>query len=242
MICTKGVRLMFPADMQVADWLQWFVEDSDTSEARLWFHLPDGRRCATDGKMAVITGDPSPNDAAPGVLTGRHQTVPTKVMEILAQPPQKSITLPWSEAVALFGPCEHMTTTTCPQCKGKKKMPHRCGCGLCEADEEDCDFCDGTGIAEEYPEIKTVRVWGTLFDPNRAAYILAHAPACDEVTLALCKNAVSSGEVLRFTTARWEAVLVPLLSIDKMKEYPEVMKYYTTRLDAKARGQAEGRR
>lgn len=202
---------MFSADTQCAFWLQWFTMDSETHPANRWFLLADGRKCATNGNTAVVTRDDT--DQVPGTHEGnRLETMGAAVTKMLAAPAEKSISLPHADAVRMLGPCEHITAATCTNCKGKKTVYHICSCNLCEAETEDCDLCNGTGVMDTFPEIRYVTLWNRPFDANKIAYILDHAPETIAVDLELVKTREggSADYVIRISTARWQAVLVQL--------------------------------
>lgn len=221
---------MFAADTQVAFWMQWFTMDSDTHPANRWFLLKDGRKCASNGSMAVVSSDET--DQIPGTHEGNRLTsMGDAVTKMLAAPHEKHASMPHAEAVKLFGECAYMSLTTCTRCKGKKLVPHVCGCDLCEADVEDCYLCNGDGLMEEFPEIRYVTLWSRPFDANKVAYILAHAPATIAVDMELIvKPRTDQGKfeyLLRITTARWQAVLVELTpQSDRGQDSPELMGAY----------------
>jgi len=212
---------MFPADLKVDFWLQWFVSDSDTAWNNRWHLLPDGRKFATDTKTAVATSDET--NQMPGTLDEKRKTYPALIADLLIAPAKFSVKVPHEQAVKMFGPCDHMKLTTCPRCNGKKQVPHHCGCDLCEAETEKCDFCDGTGTAEEYPEKRHVAAFDRPFDPNQIAYLIAHAPACELYTIELVQRG-KDNYVLRVTTDCWQAVIAELSeNALRQHECPEVI-------------------
>ena len=220
---------MFSADTQCAWWLQWFTMDSDTHAANRWFLLADGRKCATNGSIAVVTKDES--DQVPGPVTEdrigmRIKSMGEVVTKMLAMPAEKRISLPHADAVRMFGPCEHITTATCATCNGKKQVPHYCSCDLCDAETEDCDRCNAEGFMDTFPEIRYATLWNRAFDANKIAYILAHAPETIAVDIELVKVKDGTGAdyVVRISTARWQAVLVQMEErIKREHDCPELI-------------------
>ena len=197
---------MFEADMKCTDWLRWFVRDDRDGDAGSVFTLANGWRGATDGKLAVVTSEPGSGGKSPRVA---------KYIEAwLSEPVEVKRQLPYAEAKALFGECQHPEVETCDECHGKKMRPHYCGCDLCEADEEECLACDSTGNEIEKPDERPVLVFGSPVDANLAAYIFAHAPAAETCGFAW------HGSNLRITTERWTAFVAKM---DDSLAGPEVM-------------------
>lgn len=210
---------MFPADMKCVDWLSWFVADSEGDTGK-WFLLPSGERAATDGKLAVVTNEPTESEPGVSEKLAKRGVV---IANILAQLSTHSITLPYPDAVAMFGECQHIFASQCPACKGTGNVPHYCGCDLCEADEEECG-CDN-GIAMEYPPDRYCAIWNHPFDANLIAYIFAHSPACETCRIEYLPHDDKQAGILRVITERWKALLVGLKE-DTLGEHDcqEVMK------------------
>jgi len=210
---------MYPADMKFADWLQWFTHDYHDETQHL-FRLPDGRTAATDGKVAVVTTEKT---AAEPVTLVRRESIPEFIVGMLESPAIKSNTLSRARIKEIFGVCEHPQQTVCSECKGEKVVPHYCGCYLCEAEEEKCGECEGTGVEDELPDTRPVNVWSEPVNANLVAYVLAHAPASEEYVLSIILPAVGKNPCsLRINTPRWDAI-VGGLTIEGREGTPEVM-------------------
>lgn len=204
---------MHTADSQFAHWLQWFCDDRTPQP----FAVPDGRVCGSDGKIAVITAEAVPITP----LVGRLANVPERVAGLLALPLVKSRPMLFAQLAEMFQPHVPITTTTCDRCHGKKKVQHICECELCNADEENCDQCDATGVIDEYPQDKRCLMFGEMFDWHRLSYLFAHVPPtlqCEVgIVAAITDEDTATPATLRIITDEWTAVVS---SMDKRVAEP----------------------
>ena len=215
---------MFHHSTQFADWLMWFIKDSESVTALTRpFQLANGMRCATDGVFAVATTEPGDVMPIQEKATMQTQRFPQTVVDLLNEETAQCVEMTFAAAAAMFGPLDMPKIETCPDCYGTGEVQHNCGCELCEADTEDCDVCGGVGKIEEELPNRYVRCWGKPFDAKRIAYIFGHAPACEScVWLKLhIKDAAAR---LHIVTQQWHAILVGLqVEIKNEKDYPEVV-------------------
>ena len=199
---------MHPKDTQFADWLSWFTADSEDSPVTGIFALPDGRRAATDGRMAVVTDEPGT------VTTPKRQSIPAALANMLKQPAlHESGAITGDKLREAVGPCSHPEPTICSKCRGMKETPHYCDCELCEANTEPCELCDETGIIWEYGPDNYCTLWGTPFDRNKIAYVLEHAPQQEQYTVRLTDGLKKDPDLLylHIITPHWHAIVTSMV-------------------------------
>lgn len=115
---------MFESDARFADWLDWFIGEREQIASP--FRLPDGRRCATDSKIAVVTTD----EGHSAIIEGDwYAKIPERTQSFFSLPVDKEETV--ENMAERFGECEHPTVQKCSTCKGRKTIDHVCGCDLC---------------------------------------------------------------------------------------------------------------
>ena len=217
---------MYAKDTKLSDWLSWFTRDHDTSPIKQAFRLPGGRRVASDGSMAVVTTE----DGQVVELSGDSK-IPASILGFMALPFGAEVMFTLEQLTAMFGACEGVKVVTCPQCKGAKEVEHNCGCDLCNANFEECNFCDGKGVAEEIPEPRYRCVLGKPFDAERIAYILEHAPKSEEyrVSVRVAKVKKEDSWQIHIVTSTWHAIFVVLEgSVKREYDCPEVMEAKVT--------------
>lgn len=199
---------MFAADAHMSHWLMFFRNPDDYPDwSKTPFRLADGRYAATDSKIAAVTAEQMPFDVP--MPDEKMMNRVAVISKCLAEPAQKTITLPRETVLAMFGPCEHPVISECEDCDGTGFVPHNCSCDLCEVDDEDCRNCDGIGKAQSTPDTQYALLWGHPLNANLVAYVLAHAPAAEQYTLEICsQNGVHH---LRIVTPTWTAIVVMMM-------------------------------
>jgi hypothetical protein len=187
---------MHQKDTQFADWMDWFRgERYGQSDP---FRVPDGRRCTTDGVMAMVAAHDGPTvDNTKYVERGKF------IGNYLASSPKNERDLS-RDFMEQFGPCVHPDFDECENCKGSGESRHVCDCDFCDETKEECGECDGKGKEVYDPDKRPVRLWGMAFDANLIAYMVEHAPAADAYRLRLLDG------VLLISTDLWDGLIVKL--------------------------------
>lgn len=198
---------MFEKSTAFANWMSWFSHENRDEP----FRLPDGRRCTTNGRWAMVAqndgpvceGDKFANRGK--VIAGHLEAEAIHEREVSR------------EFMEQFGPCNHPEIGVCQTCEGRGDVPHVCGCDLCEEDTELCGECDGKGKSINQPDQRKVTLWGHPFSANMIAYMVEHAPAATGYRLRVTPN------VLVIATDQWEGVVVRLHPGSSTESVAEIM-------------------
>ena len=187
-------------DLNTKNWLDWFHGDDYTRHS-VPVRLPDGRVLATDGRMAIVANVPEFQTA---YTPNGYQRCIDSVVEWLAA---DAVCVSVADATALrqFADAGKPTRSVqeCGRCDGKGTVIHVCSCELCDADEEDCEHCDGDGkttIDDDEP--RWGMVCGKTFDRRLIGYLLEHAPGTSTVTIGIV------GQMLRIVAAEWTGIVM----------------------------------
>lgn len=213
---------MKPENEKHEDWLDWFTHSDTEENTSLTFPLPDGRRCATDGRFAVMIGDSGPV-GPPLEDSGRRKRrdIPKQLCDMTVATPFKTAPpLSLADLKAKLPAFVGVTEIKCVECYGSKKVPHTCGCELCDVVEEPCGTCDATGSVFDSPDNSYCTIMGVPFDAQRVGYVLAHCPEQPSYMLSVIAD---KNDMLVIKTAAWTALLVALVeSVKHEHDCPEV--------------------
>lgn len=173
--------MIHKADFKPSDYLEWFASENVNLPI---FRLSDGKRCGTNGRIAVVT----PQDGPVSEL--KRPTLLKSVPDMLAKEAFRSETMDRARLSAVAGPCEYVKDEHCDGCE--------------------CGNCDG-GWFDVGPEVRPVNIWGKPINANFVALVLAKCPPCESVSVEQClvkpTDKRSMDWFLRIVGTDWTAII-----------------------------------
>jgi len=195
---------MRPNDTKVSHWVEWFVAEHISPTP----FESDGKIAATNGRYAVIANEPA-GDMKP------HPTRSSALARLLVNDTKIERSFPWDEFAAIVG--AFPGDEQCGECWASGVVPHVCGCDLCDAEEENCRECFGTG--RTFPDQDPVLLLGHPVDATLLQYLFAHLPPQKEIAVGIVQNEkITAGKLFAATfvlrAADWTAFLVGMTNQD----------------------------